>query len=171
MNAAEQAKSVDAASKIAAVVTHFKAEFPDARSDLKPWANDQETRSLVDPDSIDIGFHMPGYSRRLQGRSLLVQIRFYSDESSTSLFEPDSDRRRAIGLEIAGFDHRGKQWQLSTVDQWQVLGNSAPVPELQEKLKRFCRQALALFNGQSGAEQFDTGQPDAGQHEDDTPNG
>ncbi|MEO0409023.1 MAG: hypothetical protein AAF289_16895 [Cyanobacteria bacterium P01_A01_bin.135] len=141
MNAAEQAKSVDAASKIAAVVALFKAEFPDARSDLKPWANDQETRSLVDPDSIDIGFHLPGYSRRWQSRSLLVQIRFYED---------DAGPRRAIGIELAGFDHRGKQWQLSTVDQWQVAGTVAPVPELQEQLKQFCRQALALFNSHSG---------------------
>lgn len=149
MNASEQAKSVDAASKIAAVVTHFKSEFPDAKSDLKPWANDRETQSLVDPDSIDIGFHMPGYSRRLQGRSLLVQIRFY--------YDAPSDRHRAIGLEIAGFDHRGKQWQLSTIDQWQVLGDSAPVPELQEKLKRFCRRALTLFNGDSAGSNLSNG--------------
>ncbi|MGF1538584.1 MAG: hypothetical protein ACFB4J_19150 [Elainellaceae cyanobacterium] len=150
MNAAEQAKSVDAASKIAAVVTHFKAEFPDARSDLKPWANDKETQSLVDPDSIDIGFHMPGYSRRLKGRSLLVQIRFsQGDPHSGSNESAIGDCYRAIGLEIAGFDHRGKQWQLSTIDQWQVLGESTPVPELQEKLKRFCRCALTLFNGSS----------------------
>ena len=169
MNAAEQANSVDAASKIAAVITHFKAEFPDARSDLKPWANDQETRSLVDPDSIDIGFHMPGYSRRLQGRSLLVQIRFYPHEPVDDLAGPDSDRRRAIGLEIAGFDHRGKQWQLSTVDQWQVLGNSTPVPELQEKLKRFCRQALTLFNGQGSNDRALDGQ-DNGHSEDDIKN-
>ncbi len=157
VNAAEQAKSVDAASKIAAVITHFKSEFPDARSDLKPWANDSETQALVDPDSIDIGFHMPGYSRKLQGRSLLVQIRLYQDELSGGAEAKDEgkglgDRYRAIGLEIAGFDHRGKQWQLSTIDQWQVLGDSTPVPELQEKLKRFCRQALMLFNGHEDSE-------------------
>ncbi|NER00845.1 MAG: hypothetical protein F6K30_29825, partial [Cyanothece sp. SIO2G6] len=84
MNAAEQAKSVDTASKIAAVVNHFKAEFPDARADLKPWANDRDTRELVDPDSIDIGFHLPGFSHRFQSRSILVQIRLCGDRELTA---------------------------------------------------------------------------------------
>ncbi|MGF1499908.1 MAG: hypothetical protein ACFB8W_24230 [Elainellaceae cyanobacterium] len=139
MNAAEQANSLDSASKIAAVVNHFKAEFPDARADLKPWANDQDTRDLVDPDSIDIGFHLPGYSRRFQSRSLLVQIRLHTDQISQTV--------RVIGTEIAGFDHRGKQWQLSTIGNWRVEGASAPVPEIQEKLKSFCRRVFELFNG------------------------
>ncbi len=60
MNAAEQANNVVVASKIASVVTLFKTQFPDARVDLKPWTNDPETREMVDPDSIDIGFPLPG---------------------------------------------------------------------------------------------------------------
>lgn len=140
MNAAEKAKSFDTASKIASVVNRFKTEFPDARADLNPWANDQDTREWVDPDSIDIGFHFPGYSRRFQSRSLLVQIRFYSDRLTQTY--------RAIGTEIAGFDHRGKQWQLSTVDDWQALGENTPSPEIQEKLRQFCRNVFELFNGQ-----------------------
>jgi hypothetical protein len=138
VNAAEQAKSVETASKIAAIVNLFKAEFPDARSDLKPWANDPDTRELVDPDSIDIGFHFPGFSRSLQSRSILVQIRFHAD--------PESDLRRAIGVEMAGFDHRGKQWWLSTVEAWMFAGETTPTPEMAEKLKSFLRQALELFN-------------------------
>jgi hypothetical protein len=138
MNAAEQAKSMEAASKIAAVVNLFKAGFPDARSDLKPWANDADTRDLVDPDSIDIGFHFPGFSRRLQSRSLLVQIRFHEDGLT--------QERRAIGIEIAGFDHRGKQWRLSTIESWSFEGDCHPVPEIAEELKTFLRQALELFN-------------------------
>ena len=155
MNAAEQAKSVDTASKIAAVVNHFKAEFPDAKADLKPWANDRDTRELVDPDSIDIGFHLPGFSHRFQSRSILVQIRLHQDQDETinpdglnqSTFAFDGPPRRAIGTEIAGFDHRGKQWQLSTVACWQVEGNVSPESEIQEKLKRFCRHVFELFNG------------------------
>jgi hypothetical protein len=79
VNAAEQAIGLELTSKIAGVVNLFKAQFPDAKADLKPWANDAETRELVDPDSIDIGFHLPGWSRRFQSRSILVQIRFFSD--------------------------------------------------------------------------------------------
>lgn len=148
MNAAEQAKSVDTASKIAAVVNHFKAEFPDARADLKPWANDRDTRKLVDPDSIDIGFHLPGFSHRFQSRSILVQIRLCGDRELTAQPNPDSAiDSRAIGTEIAGFDHRGKQWQLSTIDRWQVEGNASPSSDIQDKLRRFCRHVFELFNG------------------------
>lgn len=139
MNAAEQAKSIEFASKIAAVVNLFKSEFPDAKADLKPWTNDPHTREWVDPDSIDIGFHFPGWSRRCQSRSILVQIRLYED--------PMESHRRAIGVEAAGFTHTGEQWRLSTIDQWRFVGESLPVPEVEEQLKRFCRLVFELFNG------------------------
>lgn len=138
VNAAEQANNFWVASKIAAVVNLFKAEFPDLRSDLKPWTNDPQTRQMLDPDSIDIGFHFPGRSRLLQSRSLLVQIRFHQD--------PLEQQRRVIGVETAGYDHNGKQWQLSTVENWQFVGKTEPASEMKEKLKNCCRQTLELFN-------------------------
>lgn len=138
MNAAEQARDIKVASKIAAVVNLFKAEFPDVRVDLKPWTNDPSTQELVDPDSIDIGFHFPGRSRLLQSRSILIQIRFYDD--------PVEGNRRAIGVEAAGYDHAGQQWRLSTVDNWRFVGATEPEPESAEKLKHFCRQIFELFN-------------------------
>jgi hypothetical protein len=138
MNAAEQATSLETTSKIAAATNLFKAEFPDAKSDLKPWVNDPDTRELVDPESIDIGFHFPGFSRLLQSRSLLLQIRFFEDRQT--------GERRAIGAEIAGFDHRGKQWRLSTIDQWTFEGNTYPTPEMAEKLKAFLRSILEMFS-------------------------
>ncbi|HEY9739208.1 MAG TPA: hypothetical protein V6C90_01840 [Coleofasciculaceae cyanobacterium] len=137
MNAAEQARGLEVTNKIAAIVNLFKSEFPDAKADLKPWTNDPHTRELVDPDSIDIGFHLPGWSRKFQSRSILVQIRFYED--------PLNGIRRAIGVEIAGFDHRGKAWRLSTINDWQFVGESKPAPEVAEKLKHFCREVLSLF--------------------------
>lgn len=140
MNAAEQAKSIEFASKIASVVNLFKSEFPDVKADLKPWCNDPHTRELIDPDSIDIAFHFPGWSRRCQSRSMLVQIRFYGESSETL--------RRAIGVEVAGFTHTGEQWRLSTIDQWQFVGSSQPVFEVKDKLKRFCRHAVEVFNGE-----------------------
>jgi hypothetical protein len=140
VNAAEQAKSLEVASKIAAVVNLFKSEFPDAKADLKPWKNDPDTRELVDPDSIDIGFHLPGWSRKFQSRSLLVQIRFYKDPLTTT--------RRIIGIQVEGFDYRGKPWRLSTVDDWQFVGESQPAAEVGEKLKQFCRQVFELFDGE-----------------------
>jgi hypothetical protein len=138
VNAAEQAIGVAVATKIAAVVNLFKSHFPDAKADLKPWANDPDTRELIDPNSIDIGFHLPGWSRLLQSRSVLVQIRFHQDA--------DQDARRVIGLEAAGFTHLGEQWRLSTIESWQFVGKTEPVDDLKEKLKQFCRQVFELFN-------------------------
>ncbi|MBZ8179198.1 MAG: hypothetical protein SAL07_25350 [Oscillatoria sp. PMC 1051.18] len=138
MNAAEQAKGLEVASKIASIVTLFKSQFPDAKADLKPWKNDPDTRELVDPDSIDIGFHFPGWSRKIQSRSILVQIRFYED--------PLDKSTKLIGLETAGFNHQGQAWRLSTVDNWQLVGNYQPTPDVGEKLKNFCRQVFELFN-------------------------
>ncbi|MEH2072496.1 hypothetical protein [Nostoc sp. PA-18-2419] len=138
MNASEQATNLQLASKIATVVNLFKFEFPDAKSDLKPWKNDPETRELVDPDSIDIGFHFPGISKSWQSRSVLIQIRFYQD--------PINNSRRAIGVEVAGFDHRGEAWRLSTVENWSFVGASLPSGEIGDKLKQICRQILEVFN-------------------------
>jgi hypothetical protein len=138
VNASEQATNLELASKIATVVNLFKFEFPDAKSDLKPWKNDPETRELIDPDSIDIGFHFPGISKSWRSRSVLIQIRFYQD--------PINNSRRAIGLEVAGFDHRGEVWRLSTVENWSFVGESMPSPEIGEKLKQVCRQILEVFN-------------------------
>lgn len=138
MNAAEQVKNFEMASKVATIVNLFKAEFPDARADLKPWASDHDTLQWVDPDSVDLGFHFPGWSRKLQSRSMLIQIRFHSDALSGT--------RRAVGIEIAGFNHTGKQWQLSTIDNWQVLGTACPSEETEEKVKCFCRKVFEVFN-------------------------
>jgi hypothetical protein len=138
MNATEQAKNIELATKIATVVNLFKSQFPDAKADLKPWHNDAETQELVDPDSIDIAFHFPGWSRKLQSRSILTQIRFYHDTIT--------NENRVIGMEVVGFDYRGKQWRLSTVESWQIEGEVKPYPEIQEKLKHFCRDVFTVFN-------------------------
>jgi hypothetical protein len=138
VNASEQATNLVVASKIAAVVNLFKSEFPDVRADLKPWMNDDETREWVDPNSIDLGFHFPGLSRSAQSRSLLVQIRLHQESSKQAL--------RVIGVDVVGFDHRGKQWQLSTIENWRFVGNTEPTPAVGHKLKQFCQQVFELFN-------------------------
>lgn len=140
MNASERAKGLDMTTKIAATVNLFKAQFPDAKADLKPWKNDPDTRKLIDPDSIDIGFHFPGWSRRFQSNSMLVQIRFHQDSSD--------NQERLIGLEITGFSHQGQAWRLSTIEYWQFVGNHQPVEDAKQKLKFFCRQVFELFSSQ-----------------------
>jgi hypothetical protein len=138
VNASEQARGLEVTAKIAAVVNLFKCQFPDAKADLKPWHNDPDTRELVDPYSIDIGFHLPGWSPRFQSRSILVQIRFHPDSEDNS--------QRLIGIESAGFNHQGQAWRLSTIDNWQFVGAYQPAADVGEKLKCFCRQVFELFN-------------------------
>ncbi len=138
MNASERAKGLDIATKIASVVTLFKAQFPDAKPDLKPWKNDPDTRELVDPDSIDIGFHFPGWSRRYQSNSILVQIRFYKD--------PTEAEEKFIGVETCGFSHVGQAWKFSTIDSWECVGQCQPAQEAEKQLKLFCRQVFELFS-------------------------
>jgi hypothetical protein len=138
VNASEQANSLELASKIATVVNLFKSAFPDMRADLKPWMNDPQSQGFIDPDSIDIGLHLPGWSRRFQCRSILVQIRFYTD--------PIHQTHRAIGLELAGFNHIGTQWQLSTVGNWAFKGMTEPTAEVAAQLKDICQRTLELFN-------------------------
>lgn len=150
MNAAEQAKGLELAAKIAAAVNLFKSYFPDARADLKPWANDPDTREWVDPDSIDIGFHLPGWSPRFQARSILVQIRLFEDEAAAETGEGAiAQTRRVIGLEAVGLTHQGEQWRLSTVGEWRVVGTQQPVEEIQTRLRSFCTQVYELFNGRA----------------------
>jgi hypothetical protein len=146
VNAAQQATDITLASKIASAVSLFRSEFPDAKVDLKPWAEDRDTQELVDPDSIDFSFHFPGWSRRWQSRSVLVQIRFYQDAIAVTESRPFESHRNFIGLEVAGFDHRGKQWRLSTVSDWQFEGDLQPQPEIADKLRQFCRQIFELFS-------------------------
>ena len=138
LNASERAKGLDITTKIASVVNLFKTQFPDVKVDFNPWKNDPDTRELVDPDSIDIGFHFPGWSPRIQCNSILVQIRFYKD--------PLEKTEKFIGLETAGFSHVGQAWCFSTVDNWQLLGKYQPTAQVEDKLKIFSRQVFELFS-------------------------
>ncbi|XLQ11882.1 MAG: hypothetical protein KPI85_01780 [cyanobacterium endosymbiont of Epithemia adnata isolate EadnSB Bon19] len=138
MNASAKAQGLEVATKIAVIVHLFESYFPDAKADLKPWYNDPDTIELVDPNSIDIGFHLPGWSPRFQSRSLLVQIRFHQDSLD--------DSEKLVGVDTAAFNHQGQTWRLSTVYDWQFEGNYQPAADVEEKLKCFCRQIFELFN-------------------------
>jgi len=138
VNAAEQAVTLQMASKLGAIVHLFKQCNHDLRADLQPWADDPHTRDLVDPDSIDMGFHLPGWSRRWQARSLLLQIRLYRD--------PDTPQRRAIGLDIVGFSYMSEQWRFSSIGGGIFSGNNLPLPELQHQLRHLSQAILDLLN-------------------------
>lgn len=137
MNASEQAKSLEITSKIATIVNLFKLEFPDAKADLKPWRNDPKIIDLIDPNSIDIGFHFPGWSPKIQSRSILVQIRLHQDCVD--------EKQRLIGIETAGFNHNGEAWKLSTIDNWQFIGQTQPHLDIRQRLKNFCVNVFEIF--------------------------
>ncbi|WP_227517312.1 hypothetical protein [Parathermosynechococcus lividus] len=138
VNAAEQAVTLQMASKLGAIVHLFKQCNGDLRADLQPWADDPHTRDLMDPDSIDIGFHLPGWSRRWQARSLLLQIRLYSDS--------EMPQRRAIGLDIVGFSYMSEQWRFSSIGGGIFSGNNLPLLELQQQLRHLSHQILEVLN-------------------------
>jgi hypothetical protein len=131
MNATEQAKSIEVATKIAAIASLFKRQFPVVKVDLSPWANDACTRELVDPNSIDISFNFPGVNKNITSRCILLQIRFHED--------------KLIGIESSGFGYQGKQWTLSTIDNWEFSGDFPPSDLFAVKLKQIYRDIFELF--------------------------
>ena len=68
MNASEQVRSVQLAQSVAAVAVLFRQHFPDARANLAPWRDDPQTRAYAEQESLDLSFHLPGWSPRSQCR-------------------------------------------------------------------------------------------------------
>ena len=66
MNASDQAQSLEAAQAIASVAALFRGHFPDARANLSPWRDDPLTRAFAQVESLDLSFHFPGWSPRLE---------------------------------------------------------------------------------------------------------
>jgi len=131
MNATEKVASIELASKIATVVNLFRSQFPDARVDLSPWSNDPETKNYLDPESIDLSFSFPGINQRISSRCILVQLRFQGND--------------LIGIDACGFSYQGKQWQFSTIGNWEYTGQFPPSSQLADRFKQFCRDVYALF--------------------------
>lgn len=81
---------------------------------------------------------------RFQSRSMLVQIRFFTD--------PLDQVQTFIGIETAGFNHQGEAWRLSTIAQWQLVGDYQPAKDVCDRLQRFSQKAFELFaSGNSDA--------------------
>ncbi len=137
MNASYQVTSPELAQTIASVATAFRQRFPDGRADLCPWRDDWRTRHWEQPNSIDLGFHFPGWSPRLACRSVLVQLQFQT---------PPGQRGRLLGLVLRGISFRGEQWCLATMGPWQPEGKDTPAEEVSQALQNFCRDVFRLFD-------------------------
>ena len=144
MNAADQARNLELAQAIASAAALFRVQFPDARANLKPWRDDPCTRQFDDQDSLDLSFHLPGWSPRSQCRSFLVQLRLAAAPGSPA------GRPRLIGVLIRGLTYESERWRLATLGDWHPTGSHPPDAITVAKLQQFCRELFDLFEA-SGA--------------------
>ena len=70
LNAGESVKSVDQMQALASVVTLVRHHFFAAQENLMPWRDDPQARLWSEPESLDLAFHFPGWSPRLQCHDL-----------------------------------------------------------------------------------------------------
>jgi len=145
MNASDQAQSLDVVQAIASVAALFRGHFPDARANLSPWRDDPLTREFAQAESLDRSFHFPGWSPRLECRSLLVQLQLES--------APSGGRPRLLGVLIRGLTYESERWRLATMGDWQSSGTHRPHPAVTEALQQFCRELFGLFPGALGVDQ------------------
>jgi hypothetical protein len=145
MNASDQAQSLEVAQAIASVAALFRGHFPDARANLSPWRDDPLTRAFAQEESLDLSFHFPGWSPRLECRSLLVQLQLES--------APAGGRPRLLGVLIRGLTYESERWRLATMGDWQPSGTHRPHPAVTEALQQFCRDLFGLFPGALGVDQ------------------
>ena len=145
MNASDQAQSLDVVQAIASVAALFRGHFPDARANLSPWRDDPLTREFAQAESLDLSFHFPGWSPRLECRSLLVQLQLES--------APAGGRPRLLGVLIRGLTYESERWRLATMGDWQPSGSHRPHPAVTGALQEFCRELFGLFPGALGVDQ------------------
>ncbi len=150
MNASEQARSVELAQAIASVVSRFRRSFPDARANLTPWRDDPLTRQFAARESLDLSFHFPGWSPRLECRSLLVQLQLEHPPRGA-----EGGRPRLLGVLLRGLTYESERWRLATVADWQPSGTHLPSPTVVANLQQLCRDLFALFDGENQAVERD----------------
>ena len=138
MNAAEQARSLELAQLIASVVTLFRQRCPDARPNLRPWRDDPQTRQWTETESLDLSFHFPGWSPRLECRSLLMQMRVSAERGD--------DQLRLLGVLMRGMTYEGERWRLATVGEWLPEGPHLPQQKQVNQLQQICRELFELFD-------------------------
>ncbi|CAK6697373.1 MULTISPECIES: hypothetical protein [unclassified Synechococcus] len=139
MNAADLARSPEMAQAIASAAGLFRRHFPDARANLTPWRDDPVTRHFEEEESVDLAFHFPGWSPRLQCRSLLMQLRLAAAPA------PEQGPPRLLGVVLSGMTFQGEQWRLATVGDWCPSGPNLPRPDVVEKLQQVCRELFTLL--------------------------
>ena len=137
MNALDKVKNFDLALFLASVATLVRARFPAASLNLSPWRDDPHTRLWFEEETIDLSFHFPGWSRRLECRSLLFQLTVSKNTDETSA--------QLLGVLIRGMSFDGERWRLATVGDWKVIGSHLHHSSEMESLRSICRDLFKLF--------------------------
>ncbi|ABX09647.1 hypothetical protein [Prochlorococcus marinus] len=141
MNAVEQGKTVAFAQALASIGTLVRNYFPSASLNLSPWRDDPETREWFEEDSLDLAVHFPGWSPKLQCRSLLIQLSISNEENGAL--------PKLLGILIRGMTFDGERWRLVTAGDWQPTGSHLPHPDQMNQLQAICRDLFDLFPSNS----------------------
>lgn len=140
MNAADAVNSVGLVQALASAVTLVKQRFPAARANLSPWRDDPQTRRWLETETLDLSFHFPGWSPRLECRSLLLQLRLKRAATRDPQAPPE-----LLGVLMRGMTFDGERWRLATMGDWQPEGSHLPQREQVQQLRAICRDLFALF--------------------------
>ena len=138
VNASESVRSVAQVRAVASILNLVRKQFPAAKPNLRPWRDDAQTRRWNEPESLDLSFHFPGWTPRLQCRSLLLQLRFRNNESY--------EARKLLGVLVRGMTYDGERWRLATIGDWSIAGSHLPKAEQASQLRRMCRDLFLLFD-------------------------
>ncbi len=144
LNAGESVRSVEQARTLASAVTLVRRHFPAASANLRPWRDDAQTREWTEPESLDLAFHFPGWSPRLECRSLLMQLRLSRSETGAS--------GQLLGVLMRGMTYDGERWRMATVGDWQPAGSHLPQPDQVQRLRQICHELFELFGGHTSEE-------------------
>ena len=137
LNAAEQVENIDYVEVLASSGNLLKNYFPGASIDFSPWREDPNTRLWYEDDSLDLAILFPGWSPKLQCRSLLIQLRVLKNQSKESPC--------LLGVILRGVTFHGERWRLATIGDWELTGSHLPHSSAMELLQSLCRDLFALF--------------------------
>ena len=140
VNAAAAVHSVALAQTLACSITLVRRQFPAAKPNLSPWRDDPCTRHWDEAETLDLAFDFPGWSPRLQCRSLLLQLQLKSEAGGM-----DSSCPSLLGVVMRGMTFEGERWRLATVGDWLPAGPHLPQPDQVEQLQLICRELFEVF--------------------------
>ena len=141
VNAAAAVHSVALAQALATSVTLVRRQFPAAKPNLSPWRDDPYTRRWDEAATLDLAFDFPGWSPRLQCRSLLLQLRLKSETGGM-----DSSCPSLLGVVMRGMTFEGERWRLATVGDWLPAGPHLPQQDQVEQLQLIGRELFEVFD-------------------------